>query len=289
MLFKRTPYQGVKLVVLLLLSVLLIVTDHYQHHSAKLRTALSVAVTPVQYLVDFPLRVVDWMQMSFSGHRTLISENAALRAEQLLLKAQIQKLIALEQENQDLRALLKSTPRVEGKVVVGQLMSVDVDPFTHQVVLNKGSLRRVYEGQPVLDANGVMGQVIRVGPYTSHVLLLSDTRSAIPVEVSRNGLRAILVGRGDFENLELANVSKTTDIREGDVLVTSSLAEKFPPGYPVGEVTSVIKQSGDSFAKIYVRPIAHLNRSRLVLLVWPPARIPEDLLHADALSTDNAL
>ncbi|GAB4391224.1 MAG: rod shape-determining protein MreC [Gammaproteobacteria bacterium] len=253
------------------------VFDHRNHNTQDIRKVLSIVVAPIQYMVDMPMRAIDWLQTSLTSKQALILENAHLHAQQTLLKAKVQQLLALEKENNYLRALLKSSPRAGGDVVVAQLLAVDSDPFVQQIVLDKGTQDNIYVGQPVLDANGVMGQIIQVGPLTSHVLLITDTRSAVPVVVNRNGVRAIAVGTGSLGVMALQNVSKTTDIRQGDVLLTSGLGQRFPPGYPVGIISKINKNAGDHFATVEVKPSAHLDRSRLVLLVWPSKEQAEKL------------
>lgn len=243
--------------------------DHRETYFGKIRSTLSVVVAPVQYAVHWPLQVAGWVDSSISSHESLLKENAHLRVDQILLRAKVQKLISLEKENKKLRALLQSSPRAQGKVVAAQLLAVDTDPFNHQVILDKGTNAGVYVGQPVLDANGVMGQVMKVGPLTSLVLLLTDSRSAIPVQVNSNGTRAIARGTGAVDSLTLLNVPKTSKMKVGDLLVTSGLGQRFPEGYPVGIVKSMITKPGNHFAEITVTPSAHLNGSRLVLVVWP--------------------
>lgn len=252
------------------LSLVLIGFDRGQENLARLRTGLSIMVTPIQYLVDLPKQTFDSLQTNLTSRKTLLEENAALRTEQMLLKVEVQKLVALKKENAELRALLKSSPTVEGNVLVAELLAVDIDPFSQKVLINKGGRDGIFVGQAVLDASGVVGQVVNVTPFSSHVLLLTDSRSAIPAEINRNGMRTIVIGTGDPNILQLLDVSKTTDIKEGDVLVTSGLGKGFPAGYPIGKVLQVNHHSGDSFARIYIQPMAQLNRSRLVLLVWPP-------------------
>jgi rod shape-determining protein MreC len=204
-----------------------------------------------------------------STHDTLIKENLDLKTEQLLLKAQVQRLLALESENSQLKALLRSTSEIHGKLLIAQLLAVDSEPFVNQVILDKGSRDGLYIGQPVLDANGVMGKVIQINPITSRVLLINDTHSAVPVQITRNGIRAIAVGDSYTGKLRLVNVPQTTDVKAGDILVTSGLGEHYPAGYPVGQITNVIKDPGMQFTTIDVQPSAHADRSRQVLLIWP--------------------
>jgi rod shape-determining protein MreC len=144
-----------------------------------------------------------------------------------------------------------------------------MDPYRHQIQINKGSLDRLYEGQPLLDSQGVMGQLIDVGPFTARAMLITDPSHAIPVQVNRNGLRTIALGTGSIDRLDLPHIPNNADIRVGDLLVTSGLGGRFPPGYPVADVTAVEQDPGDTFSHISARPRAALDSSREVLLVWP--------------------
>ncbi len=234
-----------------------------------IRTALSMPLAPLQYLVSWPMNFIDTLGDAMSSHDALVKENLDLKAKQLLLNAQVQRLLAIESENNQLKALLRSSSQVRGKVLVAQLLAVDSDPFVNQVIVNKGSSEGVFVGQPVLDANGVMGQVIQVGPLNSRVLLISDTHSGVPIQNTRNGVRGIATGDSYSGKLHLVNVPQTVDIKVGDILVTSGLGEHYPEGYPVGQVVSVVKDPGLQFATIEVQPSAHLDRNRQVLLIWP--------------------
>jgi rod shape-determining protein MreC len=226
-------------------------------------------VAPMQYAVNGPIEFMRWIGTSFTAQQNLLVENAQLRARQLLLYAKLQKVAALERENDQLRALLKSSASIHEKVMVAQLLAVDMAPYTQQILIDKGQRDGVYVGQPVLDAYGVMGQIIAVGPINSRVMLVTDPRSAVPAQNSRNGNRAIAVGLGFDGVLDLVNVPTTTDFRKGDFLVTSGLGGNYPPGYPVGVVNNIKGSNGDRFASISVAPAAHVNQSRQVLLVWP--------------------
>jgi len=250
----------------------------------QVRAALSMPLAPLEYVVSWPVQMIGKLGKTVSSHDTLVKENLDLRAEQLLLKAQVQRLLAIESENNQLKALMRSSTQVQGKVLVGQVLSIDLDPFVHQVVLDKGSADGIYIGQPVLDANGVMGQVIQVSPLTSRVLLINDPHSGVPVLIARNGVRAIAMGDSYTSQLHLANVPQTADVKIGDVLMTSGLGENYPEGYPLGTVTSVTKDPGLQFATITVEPSAHLDRSREVLLVWPSRTVqappkPDSTVH----------
>ena len=245
--------------------------DHRQHHLDSVRSALSVLVYPLQWIVDLPRTSSEWFRESLSTRRDLQEDNAGLRTQQLVLNSQLQKLEALEAENRRLRALLDSSFQVEERpVLIAALLSVDMDPYRHQIGVNKGTLDHLFEGQPLLDSQGVMGQLIHVGPFTSTAMLITDPAHAIPVQVNRTGLRTIALGTGAIDRLELPHIPNNADIRNGDLLVTSGLGGRFPPGYPVAEVTDVQQDPGRTFSLVTARPRALLDRSREVLLVWPP-------------------
>ncbi len=245
--------------------------DHRQHHLDSVRAALSVLVYPLQLIVDLPGSASEWFRESLATRRELQEENASLRTKQMVLGTQLQKLESLEAENRRLRALLDSSFRVGKRpMLIAALLSVDMDPYRHQIEINKGSLDRLFEGQPLLDSQGVMGQLVHVGPFTSTAMLITDPGHAIPVQVNRTGLRTIALGTGAIDRLELPHIPNNADIQVGDLLVSSGLGGRFPPGYPVAEVTEVEQDAGRSFSHVVARPRALLDRSRDVLLVWPP-------------------
>lgn len=252
------------------------VMDHKYNSLESVRDALSVLVYPIQLSVEIPGSISDWFSESLATRRKLQEEIDSLRTQQFVQQAQMQKLAALEVENIRLRELLDSSFEVGEKVLIAELMSVNLDPYKHQVVINKGELHDVYPGQPLVDADGVMGQIVHAGPYSSTAILITDTSHAIPVQVNRNGLRSIALGSGAINRLELPYIPNSADIQPGDLLTTSGLGGRFPPGYPVATVETVDHDPGNAFARVIATPLAHLNRSREVLLVWPsPAIIVE--------------
>ena len=204
------------------------------------------------------------------------------------MQRRVQKLAALTEQNVRLRELLNSAALVDDKVLVSELIGVDPNPFTQRIMIDKGENDGVFVGQPVLDASGLMGQVVEVMPYTARVLLLTDTTHSIPVQVNRNGLRAIAVGTGNPERLELRYVADTADIKEGDLLVSSGLGQRFPAGYPVATVKEVIHDSGQPFAVVRAVPTAKMNRSRYVLLVFSDSRTPEQRANDAAEAQEEA-
>jgi rod shape-determining protein MreC len=258
--------------VFVALSVVLMTMDHRQQHIESLRASLSVLVYPLQMIVELPGAAYEWFSETLATRRHLQEENASLRTQILMLKAQTQKLQSLEVENIRLRELLDSSFQVGQKLLVAELLSANLDPYQHQIIINKGELDKVYLGQPLLDANGVMGQVVHVGPYTSTALLITDTSHAIPVQVNRNGIRTIAIGSGTINRLDLPYLPNNADVRPGDLLTTSGLGGKFPPGYPVAVVEAVVHDPGQTFAQVTATPTARLDRSREVLLVWPTDR-----------------
>lgn len=236
------------------------------------RSNLGMVLTPLYWLGDLPVRGWNNTMQMFSSRTDLLAENEQLRAETLLMQRRLQKLATLTEQNVRLRELLNSSALIDDRVLVAELIGVDPNPYTHRVLINKGSNSGVTLGQPVLDARGVMGQVVEVMPYSSRVLLITDSNHSVPVQVNRNGLRAIASGTGDLESIELRYVTDSADIREGDLLVTSGMGQRFPVGYPVAVVTEVQRNTGQPFARVQALPAATLNRSRYLLLVFSTLR-----------------
>jgi len=232
------------------------------------RQQLNFLTVPFYQLTDIPRRLSEWGTVTFASDNDLRSENERLKTELLIYQRKQQQMAALAAENVRLRQLLNARDILQDKVLIAELVGVSPNPLNHVVIVNRGSKEGVYEGQPVLDAFGLMGQVIEVNEDTSRVLLISDPTHAIPVQVNRNGVRAVAEGVGDLNRLNLRHVSINADIREGDLLVSSGLGERFPVGYPVAEVEQVVRNSGQAFARVIARPMARLDRSRHVLLVF---------------------
>lgn len=244
-------------------------SDYHYRYLDSVRSGFSFIVAPLQYAVDYPVRVVGWVQSLVSAKKALIDENMRLRYQQAMLEAELQKLLVIQKENSQLKELLQTSAQANMSAMAAQILAVDTSNSRQVVVLNKGKRDGVYVGQPILDAKGVMGQIVDVGPLTSTVLLISDSKSAVPVRNNRTGERAILIGTNDIERLFLINLPKTSSIHPGDVLVTSGLDHRYPEGYPVGKVEQVSSIPGEDFVKVKVSPVALLNRNRLVLLIWP--------------------
>ena len=266
---------GARFLLLSVVSLALMVLDHRDDHLSRLRQAFSVLVYPIQMSVNLPFKAWQWASISLADRAELLSENAELKAEQLSYNVRLQRMAALEAENTRLRAILDSSARVGDRVLVAQILAVDLDPYRQRFWINRGLGDGVFVGQALLDANGVAGQIVRVEPFTSEAVLISDADHAVPVSVNRNGLRTIVVGTGDSGRLSLPYLTNSADIVPGDLLVSSGLGGVFPSGYPVGWVLDVHRRPGQSFAEVIAEPAAELDRDREVLLVWTPEDIEQ--------------
>lgn len=233
----------------------------------RLRERLDWAMGPMITLADWPLRLYANSRDNFVSRQQLESDNDALRSERLLLSQKAQKMAALQAENIRLRQLLNSTTHLDENVLIAEIVGVSTDASRHFVIIDRGAADGVKEGQPLLDASGIMGQVVSVRPHHSRVLLITDQNHAIPVQVLRNGVRAIAVGTGDDARLELLNIPETSDIEAGDELVTSGLGGRFPANYPVAVVESVNHNAGQPFTAVTAIPTAQLTISRHVLVI----------------------
>lgn len=269
-IFVQGPVPGFRLLLVIVLSAVLIVADARFDRLTAVRSVIGTAMAPVHWLGNAPFELQNWIAGLFTTRDDLLAENEDLKARLLILERRALKYAALASENNELRRLMNSSEVLDDRVIVGEIVGVSPDPFSHEVVINKGSRDGVTVGQAILDAHGLMGQVQQTSSFTSRVLLVSDSSHAVPVEVVRNGLRAILLGNGDINSLELVHVPDTADIRDGDLLVSSGLGGRFPKGYPVAEVAAITKESGEPFVNIDATPKARLNQSRLVLVVFPP-------------------
>lgn len=268
-LFAKQRYSGAAFACALVLSLCLMIADFRYQSLGLVRRDISVIVSPMQFAVDYPMRIFGWVHSLFSSKKKLIDENMRLRYTQTILEAQLQKYLSLRNENSQLKQLLSTSTSIHIRTMAAQILAVETNRARQVLFLDKGTRNGVFVGQPVLDAKGVMGQVIDVGIMTSTVLLISDSKCAVPVRNDRTDERAILVGTNNLSQLSLINLPKTSSIAKGDLLVTSGLGRRYPEGYPVGRVEAVKNLPGEDFIKVSVSPIALLNRSRLVLLIWP--------------------
>lgn len=248
-------------------SIVLMSVDHRASHLESARSLLSTVLYPLQLAIHVPIRTGEWLAEQLSLRSTILAENARLREEQFVAHTRLEKLEALEAENRRLRGLLDSARKVDERVLVAELISVDMDPFSRRIVLNKGARDGVASGQVLIGSNGIMGQIIHAGPFTSNALLITDPSHALPVQIRRNGLRAVALGTGPLNLLKLSHVPNSADVQIDDRIVTSGLGNRFLSGYPVGKVVDVKRNQGRPFADVYVEPSAMLERTREVLLV----------------------
>ncbi len=269
--------------MLALLSVAMMVLDHRENYMDSIRSLLSVIVYPIQSLVDLPRESGYWLSENITARQALQEENTSLHAQELLMKFRLQKLETLKAENSRLRQLLDSSSKVEERVIIAELLSVDMAPFSRRVILNKGSLDGVYVGQAILDADGILGQIVRVSPITSTAMLITDPSHALPVAVNRNSLRAIALGGAKSNRLTISHIPNNADIKVGDLLITSGLGGRFPAGYPVAIISEIKRNPDLPFAIIYAEPIGNLESSREVLIAWTA---PEANSAPVALSSD---
>ncbi len=277
-MFLRGPSLGTRLTLFAVLSVSLMVLDSRDDHLQSVRHILSGAAQPIREAVDFPFAATAWFKLASRDRETLTLENEQLKSEQLISNVRLQRFAALEAENSRLRALMESTAKVADRVLVTEILSIDLDPLRHRVALDKGLRHGAFTGQALLDAHGVVGQITRTGPLNSEAILISDPDHALPVEINRNGLRTIAVGTGKPDELSLPFLPNNADIQTGDLLVTSGLGGRFPKGYPVAVVSKVERNPHEKFAIINATPAAALNQNREVLLVWSGEKIARDEL-----------
>ncbi|WP_429112360.1 rod shape-determining protein MreC [Aeromonas veronii] len=267
-IFGRGPSLQLRLFLAVIISIAAIVADSRFGVFSHIRVYLSSLVSPLQYMANAPGTLLDTMSTQVQTRADLIEQTKQQEQQLFTLRARLLKMDQLEHENQRLRELLGSPVHKESRKMVAELLSVDSDPFSHQVLINKGALDGVYNGQAVINDQGVIGQVLHVGSTTSRVLLITDSSHGIPVRVLRNDLRAIASGSGELDKLELRNLPRNTDIQVGDLLVTSGLGGRFPEGYPVATVTRSEYVEGKPFAQIEAKPLVELDRLRYLLLLW---------------------
>jgi rod shape-determining protein MreC len=244
--------------------------DNRFGYLGAVRYGLGYATTPVYWAADIPTRVLIWVDDVFISRAELLQDNEGLREDLLIAQRELQLLESLASENSRLLELNNATGGVSGDVSPAEIINISPDPYSRRVLINKGSNEKVFLGQPLLDANGLMGQVVEVLPFTSWVLLITDPSHATPVEVNRNGERALARGaRDNSSELDIDFVTQTQDMRAGDLLVSSGMGQIYPKNYPVAEIVSVYRDPGLDFATVRARPLAEMARTRHAMLVFP--------------------
>jgi len=269
------PSLGLRLAILSIAAVALMVADHRLGYMGVVRDALSVATYPFHWAVDAPSSAWNHLSDAFRTRKSLRTENERLGEEIRELRLRLMRFEALEQENRRLREARAGSARVAERYIVAEILQVDLDPYRQRVLIDKGSRDGVFAGQAALDAEGVFGQVTRVGPVSAEIIMVSDPAHAIPVQINRTGVRTIAVGLGQTGKLMLPYLPRNADIAEGDLVVSSGRGGVFPPGYPVARVAEVVRDPAEPLLSVGVTPLAHLDRDPEVLLVWFDQRIVE--------------
>lgn len=268
-IFDRGPSLLLRLFFALLASAGLVTLDQYTQSSAQLRSYLTATVSPLFYLANLPQDLMSGASDQLMSHQKLLDENRQLKAQLLLQSGQMQRLQFLQQENDKLRALLGASPVTEGKRLIAEVLAVYSHPFSHQIVLNKGSHDGVTISQPIIDDAGVLGQVVSVGPTSSRAVLIADNTHSLSLRNERTGLSLVAEGIGQSNRLRVIHLPHSYDIQEGDRLLTSGLDGVFPEGYPVARVSRVYRDASQPFLQVSAEPYAKLDRIRYALLVWP--------------------
>jgi len=259
----------VRVIVLIALSVAMMLIDHRSQQLEKLRNILQTVVYPIMFVSTIPREIFRGLTGSMEKSENLQSDNESLRQENLLLRSRLEKLHSLEADNRRLKRLLGQSEQIAERVLLAELVEVSLEPYTQKISLNKGSRDGVYVGQPVINGDGVIGQVVHTSQFQSTVTLLTDPSSAVPVMVMRNGLRGVLFGTGVRNRLAMPYLTADADILIGDLLISSGMGGRFPTGYPVATVTDVKQQPSDEFLTINTLPVTQLDHGREVLLIWP--------------------
>lgn len=268
-IFGRGLSLQLRLFLAVLLSVAGIVADARFHLFNGVRIYMDSVVSPLIYLADTPRQLADGVNEQLQSRSQLQESNQKLEEQLFLLRSDLLRLNQLTQENERLRGLLGSPIQADSRKMVAEILAVDSDPFVHKVIIDRGERNGVFEGQPVVNDQGVVGQVISVAKTTSRVLLITDLSHALPVRVMRNDIRAIASGSGSLDELNLKNIPRSADLQQGDLLVTSGLGGRFPMGYPVAKITRFSYEEGKPFAEVKAEPLAALDRLRYLLLLWP--------------------
>lgn len=268
-IFGRGPSLQLRLFLAIMISASLMLADSRLDTFSSFRHLLNSIVSPLQYAANLPRTMLDGLYGRFNTRQELMMKNNALQREILVLNSNQLLLDQLQQENQRLRELLGSPFIRDERKMVTEVMAVDSAPYSHQVMIDKGYIDGVYEGQPVINEKGIVGQIIYVGAHNSRVLLLIDSSNAIPVQVVRNDIRVIASGGEQVDKLQLEHIPSSTDIEVGDLLVSSGLGGRYPEGYPVGYITEIDFDNKRPFATVTAEPTVEFDKLRYLLLVWP--------------------
>ena len=273
--FNRGPSPAVRLAFFSLLSLLLLFVDARYQYLESTRNALSVLAYPLQQLVTAPSALWHRADTFFTLQGNLIRDNTELHQQRIVDAAQLQQLQVLQADNQHLRQLLAVQQRADYPMQLAEIVYVERDIFKRKLLLDKGTQANVLAGQVVMDDSGIIGQVTRVYPWLSEVTLITDKDHAVPVQLLRTGLRAVVFGSGDTSELALRYMPISADIQAGDVLVTSGIDGTYPPGLPVAKVSHIERDPAYPFARIQCSPIAGVDKQRQLLILSGLPKLPE--------------
>ena len=264
--FKRGPAPLARLAFFTALSAVLLVADQRFHTLEWARLVMASIVWPLQRTAQMPAEAGERAARYFSNLVRVQEENEILRGRSLATANQLLRQEHLENENRRLRALIDMKERQPVAGRIADILYAARDPFSRRVIINKGMQAGIEPGQSVVDDLGVIGQVTRVFPLTAEVTLLTDKDQAIPVQVQRNGLRAVAAG-GGAGSLELKFLASNAEVQPGDILVTSGLDGVYLPGLPVARIAQIDRDNSFSFARIRCDPIAGVEAHGLVLVL----------------------
>ena len=265
--FKRELATDLRYFFLIFCAILTMILDFNYHALTRVRSTIAVFSAPIEQLITYPTKVYLASKQHFLNQNALQSAHTTLKTEHAYLVAKLQRFESLQKENDQLRSLLNTASKTRDNFLLASLLSVATDPFQKMLRLSKGTKENVHIGQAVLGDTGILGQIVRTMPSTSDVLLITDTRSAIPVMNIRNGLRSIAVGTNQDHALRLLHIANTLHLKEGDLFVTSGLGNRFSQGYPVGVVSHIQKLPGENFAEVVLKPSVAIDRANFVLLM----------------------
>ena len=252
-------YSAYRLIFMIVLSSVLMYQDYQGTYTIKLRSYLSASLYPIQYLINLPNNLQKSFYANFLNREEIISQNQRLKEENLNLKSQMQQIYRLESENKRLYELIDSKPKTENTYLFADIVSTSKILNKHQILINRGSSDGVKLGSSIVNAEGIVGHVIRDQIFASEVLLISDLEHAIPVEIVRTGLRSIAIGTGEFNKLKINTLPTNSDIKKEDIIITSGLGDRYPEGFPVGTITEISREVGNPFLEIEILPFANLK------------------------------
>lgn len=268
-IFSRQPPSICSLIIAVIACIVVLFFDWRMPHLVKpVREVLVAAYGPIYKVASYPIMSREWLNQQTKSEDQLRRENTAMQAELLQAQVRLQKLSELSAENTRLRGLLNTPLIIDGRMEIAEIIGTDANPLRHIILINRGSVDQIKQGQTVLDDKGIMGQVIDVYPHSSRVLLLSDEESSLSVRVERTGMRAIVSGTGDLGMLQMQYVPTSADLNVGDHIYSSGLGEHFPAGYLVGTVAKIQRQNTGEFAKIDIIPAGQLAGGHYVVVLF---------------------